>query len=114
MAVQGLVIDKAHCIKKCGESFRSILLQLGEICSILPKKINVMALTATITQSVRMQLEKLFERKDHHSIVLNPCKLNITYFLSEYKILSETFAPLLRGLRDERTICPCTIIYCVV
>ena len=66
-----------------GESFRSILLQLGEIRSILPEKIIMMALTATITQSVRMQLEKLFEMKDHVSIALNPCKPNITYFVSD-------------------------------
>ena len=71
-----------------------------------------MALTATITPSVRMQLEKLFETEDHVSIVLNPCKPNITYFVSEYKTLSETFEPMLRRLRHERTICPHTIIYC--
>ena len=52
-----------NCIR--GESFRSTLLQLGEIRSILPEKINVMALTATITQLVRMQLQKLLEMKDH-------------------------------------------------
>ena len=37
---------------------------------------------------------------------------SITYFVSEYKTLSETFAPLLCRLRHERTICPRTIIYC--
>ena len=84
-----------NCIR--GESFRSILFQLGELRSIIPEKINVMALTATIK---------------HFYCILNPYKPNITYLISKYKTLSETFAPLLRRLRDKRTICPSTIIYC--
>ena len=71
-----------------------------------------MALTATITKSVRLELEKLLEMRNAVSVVLNPCKSNIMFFVSEYKSIPETFAPLLYRLRNERTMCPRTIIYC--
>ena len=94
-----------------GETFREIL-HLGEIWSLLPDSVHVMALTATITKSVRLELEKFLEMRDAVSVVLNPCKSNIMIFVSEYRSIPKTFAPLLYKLRNERTMCPRTIIYC--
>ena len=97
---------------KRGETFREILLHLGEIRSLLPDSVHVMALTATITKSVRLELEKFLEMRDAVSVVLNPCKSNIMIFVSEYRSIPKTFAPLLYKLRNERTMCLRTIIYC--
>ena len=95
-----------------GESFRGSLLHLGEVRSLLSEKVRVMALTATITHSVRVELEKLLGMKNPILVVFNPSKPNITYFVSEYSSIIETFRPLLCRLRDERAMCPRTIIYC--
>ena len=97
---------------KRGDNFQEILLHLREIPSLLPDSIHVMALTATVTKSLRLKLEKLLVIRNAVSVVLNPCKSNIMFFVSEYKSIPETFAPLLYRLRNERTMCPQTVIYC--
>lgn len=44
-----LVIDEAHCVKSWGDQFRTAFAHLGDIRSILPSRVNVLALTATAT-----------------------------------------------------------------
>ena len=46
------------------------------------------------------------------AVVLSPCKDNISYYVSEYKSIDETFLPLLQQLTVMRSSCPRTIIYC--
>ena len=44
-----LVVDEAHCVKTWGDEFRRAFSKIGDLRSILPASINVMALTATAT-----------------------------------------------------------------
>lgn len=44
-----LVVDEAHCVKTWGDEFRRAFSKIGDLRSILPASINVMALTATPT-----------------------------------------------------------------
>ena len=44
-----LVVDEAHCIKLWGEDFRQTFSEIGNIRSLIPSGVNVMALTATTT-----------------------------------------------------------------
>ena len=50
--VVAFVVDEAHCIKKWGESFRFDYLRLGELRSLIPSNVHVLALTATASKSV--------------------------------------------------------------
>ena len=44
-----IVVDEAHCIKTWGDRFRQAFSKLGDLRSIVPSRINIMALTATAT-----------------------------------------------------------------
>ncbi len=44
-----LAIDEAHCVKIWGEKFRPTFSEIGDLRSIIPSGINVLALTATAT-----------------------------------------------------------------
>ena len=54
----GLIIDEAHCVKKWGDDFRPEFKKLGELRSIVPQNMNIMALTATATDTLRLSVQK--------------------------------------------------------
>ena len=43
------VVDEAYCIKTWDEEFITVFAQIGDLSSLLPTTVNVMALTATAT-----------------------------------------------------------------
>ena len=45
-----LVIDEAHCVKTWGDSFRKAFAEIGDLRSIVPSLVNVLALMATATK----------------------------------------------------------------
>ena len=45
-----LAVDEAHCVKSWGDQFRKSLAQIGDLRSLLPKGVNILALTATATK----------------------------------------------------------------
>lgn len=44
-----VVVDEAHCIKTWGDKFRPSFSKVGELRSLIPASVNMMALTATAT-----------------------------------------------------------------
>ena len=44
-----LVIDEAHCVKTWGTDFRKVFAQIGDVRSLIPNSVKLMALTATAT-----------------------------------------------------------------
>ena len=61
-----------------GYSFRRSFSRLGEIRSIVPASINVMALTATASKAtVKIILRTLGMRRNVHTISVNPSKANV-------------------------------------
>ena len=128
--LRALVIDEAHTVKKwykvmlncyfsevfCylfrGESFRSVLLRVGEIRSLIPNETNVLALTATATTTLRKQVISILGMKDPHIVSICPSKDNIVYGVKEFKSVTETFDPILERLKSDRISTPRTIIFC--
>ena len=46
----GLIIDEAHCVRH-GGMISEVFAQIGELRSLIPAEVNIMALTATTTSS---------------------------------------------------------------
>ena len=95
-----------------GDTFRSILLRVGEIRSLLPKSVTVLAMTATATKTLRTKVSEVIGLVDPLIISISPCKPNIIYAMSKFTSLPDTFHPLLRELQKKRTSFPRTIVYC--
>ncbi|MEQ9168255.1 MAG: ATP-dependent DNA helicase RecQ [Fulvivirga sp.] len=65
MKVGLLAIDEAHCISQWGYDFRPSYLEIAEIREVIPD-VNVIALTATATEKVKIDIqEKLLFKKQH-------------------------------------------------
>ena len=82
-----------------GETFRKEFSKLGDVRSLIPESVRVMALTATATRrAVIKQLKKIQPK--------------IVSVLMNTHSLEETFAPLIEGIRQKRKSMDRTIIFC--
>ena len=94
-----------------GDTFRTQLSRVGEVRSLMPGGVNVMALTATATKSVRQAVCRILGMKNPHIVALSPCKKNIMYAARNFSTVEESFHPFVTRLRAERTTFPRMIVY---
>ncbi|XP_065902058.1 ATP-dependent DNA helicase RecQ-like isoform X2 [Dysidea avara] len=98
-----MVIDEAHTVIEWGDTFHSDMLRLGEIRSIVPEDVRFMAMTETASKELRMKLSSTIVLINPTVIAISPCKSNISYNLSNFTSISETFGPGLHELRGKLT-----------
>ena len=71
-----------------------------------------MALTATATRAVRVEVERVLGMRAPDIIAVSPSKSNISYAVCRCETLTDTFIPSLQRLQKERLTFPYTIICC--
>ena len=75
-------------------------------------KVNLLALTATATMSLRSDVSKILGMHDEITIAISPCKNNIKYLVLPFQTISEIFDPIVEVLKEEGPTFPRCIIYC--
>lgn len=106
-----LVIDEAHCVKTWGDSFRKAFAEIGDMRSIVPSSVNVLALTATATKETYDVIVKRLSLENPAVIALPPFRNNISYSVRP-KIDVHTLGEMLyQELKTKRTSFPKTILY---
>ena len=80
MNVNLLAVDEAHCISQWGYDFRPPYLQIAEIRQLLPK-IPVLALTATATPKVVVDIQEKLEFKKKNVIRKSFARENLSYMI---------------------------------
>ena len=95
-----------------GDNFRHAYARVGEIRSITPANIHLMALTATATQHTRNDVIKKLGMKHCTIITRSPHKPNITLYVKEKGDLSATLMPVFDDLKTNGTSASKRIIYC--
>ena len=86
--------------------------RLGEVRSLLPQHVNILALTATATKEVCVKVGNTLGMVRPVVVALSPCKKNLCYSVGAFTTVSETFKPLLDRLKKDRGASPRTIVYC--
>lgn len=95
-----------------GNSFRREFSHLGEVRSIIPESVKVMALTATATNSTRASIIKSLDMQKPTLVSVPPFKDNIVYAVTEKTSISHAFIPLAKRLAEKRTDMGRTLIFC--
>lgn len=95
-----------------GQTFRKIISRIGEIRSLLPSKVPILALTATVTKINRAEITRSLGLTNELLVTKSPSKSNIFYNKSFFVSIEYNFGPLLERLSAERLCFPRTIIYC--
>ena len=100
-------------IKICrGESFRHEFSRLGEIRSVIPEGVNVMALTATATRTTRNDVIKSLDMQTPVIVSIPPIKDNIIYCVSQKNSICLSLGPVVDKLVAQRTSMDRIIIFC--
>ena len=83
----------------------------GEVHSILPDGLNIMALTGMATKTLRYSISRTIGMHNPYVIAIAPCKRNIMYTVKMFESVEITFKPVAERLKAERTAMPRMIIY---
>jgi ATP-dependent DNA helicase RecQ len=78
MKICFLAIDEAHCISQWGYDFRPAYLRIAELRELLPK-LNVLALTATATPEVVIDIQKQLSYKKQNVFQASFQRNNLSY-----------------------------------
>ena len=93
-----LAVDEAHCVKTwsvyitivthimyfilCrGDDFRVAFARIGDLCSVLPEGVHILALTATATSDVLKVVKARLSLDDPIVIGVSPNRVNIKYYI---------------------------------
>ena len=96
-----------------GNTFRKHIKQIGEVRSLIPSNVNIMALSATCTRPVHQVVSRRLSMHDPFLLAIPPCRDNIKYIVIRYTCLSEAFSKyvddlLIHNINAERVIIYCT------
>ena len=106
-----LAIDEAHCVKTWGEEFRVAFAHIGEIRSLIPVGVNIIALTATATLTTYDIIKSKLCLRNPILVAVTPNRDNISYRVNA-KVAPDTFTSCLCGeLTTKRRLFPKTVVY---
>jgi superfamily II DNA helicase RecQ len=77
------VVDEAHCVKTWGEKFRTAFGKIGDLRSVIPKDVNILALTATATMETYNIVSQKLCMVNPRLVALPPSRDNILYEVKE-------------------------------
>ena len=85
-------------------------MRIGEVRTLLPCIVNIMALTATVTTKLLVNASEVIGMKDELIVSISPCKSNIMFAVSQYTSDQDAFQPVAERIRTDRSKCPRIII----
>ena len=96
-----------------GASFRKEFSKLGEVRSLIPPTVNMMALTATATRLSCKDICCTLGMTNPAVVTVSPNRPNIKYSVcSNPGTIEETFTPLVHELQELRLTMGSTIFFC--
>ena len=111
--VSDMCNEYVNIILSCrGESFRKAFFEIGTVRSLLPKSINVMALTATATKQTVSVLTEHLAMCNPVTVGLSSNQPNIKYVVQPSKGLRELSSILADELVHARTKTLKTVVFC--
>ena len=101
-----IATDEAHCISEWGHDFRPEYRQLALVRERFPE-VPVMALTATATERVRVDIVKQLRLREPRQYVASFNRPNLTYRVTAKSGAYDQLLELIRGRKNESGIVYC-------
>ena len=96
-----LVIDEAHCVKIWGDQFRRTFSMIGNLRSLIPSNVKVMAVTATASMETYHTVIQRLAMETPVRVLLPPDRDNIVYAIHPKIDLESTLLCTKFMLSDE-------------
>ena len=77
----GVVVDEAHCVMTWGDQFRTTFAKIGDLHSLIPSTVKMMALTATATSETLYVVTRRLSMEKPILVALPPYRDNISYHI---------------------------------
>jgi len=108
-----VAVDEAHCVKSWGDQFRKSFARIGDLRSLIPKDVNILALTATATHETVSVVTSRLSMHEVKVVALSPCRDNICYKIksSSSTKLEDFTDDISKELSQKRVKFPKTILY---
>ena len=94
-----------------GLTFREVFQHVGEVRSLIPPHVSILAMTATVTTTDQLYIQNLLSMQSPQMFIMSPLKKNLHYGVKECKSV-EVFLELVAELKSLRTKMKRTIIFC--
>ena len=110
-----LVVDECHCVTSWGYGFRKAYLEIGDFAEQLPRRPQIIALTATAPPADRSQIKRLLHMRHVKEHIVSLYRPKLTF--SSYSFVSEEARQKkLKSLlkKHMKTLDDSCIIYCNV
>ena len=109
--IVAVAIDEAHCVKTWGDEFRKAFAVIGELRSLLPTSVNLMALTATATIETFQVIVKRLSLNKPILIGLPPNRNNIYYAVDNEKDVYDLTDKLAEEIKTMRCAFSKTVLF---
>ena len=106
-----IAVDEAHCVKTWGDEFRTVFSEVGELRSLIPSGVRMVALTATATDETLDIVCGRLSMDNPVVVALPPYRDNITYQLHPKVDLDKFTTMLCSELNTKCQEFPKTIVY---
>ena len=109
---RNIILINANLVFHCsGRDFRVEFSHLGEIRSLIPSKVRIMALTATATKQERLDIIRCLGLRNPTVISVCPSRPNIYYAVRDFISFNDAFGWLLKSIASS-TLNGSVIIFC--
>ena len=107
-----LVVDECHCVKLWGDQFRRAFSEIGTLRSVIPRNVNILALTATATTETFHLTSKSLGMTNAQLVSLPPHRDNIRYEVAP-KVTMMEFVATTEGEKNSlsQDNCVCSEVY---
>ncbi len=102
-----VAVDEAHCISQWGQDFRPSYLRIVQFIATVPRRPVVAAFTATATEQVRLDVERILGLQNPISLVTGFDRPNLSFSVRKPKDKDGEILSLVMDKKDK-----CGIIYC--
>ncbi|WP_154658533.1 RecQ family ATP-dependent DNA helicase [Eisenibacter elegans] len=105
MPIKLLAIDEAHCISQWGYDFRPPYLQIADFRATLPADTRLIAVTATATEQVKLDIqEKLRFKPDSRVFQKSFARANLSYSAFEEENKETRMLKILNNVRGTAVV----------
>lgn len=106
-----IVVDEAHCVKTWGDQFRQAFSHIGDIRSLIPSHVNIMALTATATADTLHTVIRRLSLKAPVIVAISPYRNNISYELMDKTTIDQFTSEVYKEIKSKGPKFPKTVIF---
>ena len=106
-----VAVDEAHCVKLWGAQFRLAFSQIGDLRSIIPHRVHILALTATATMKTFHTVSHQLSLVRPVLVALPPDRQNIAHEIHPKVTIEKFVTSIVNEIKEKQGSFQKTVVY---